>query len=278
MSLRLAVVQPIAHPPPHDDANIADAEAHIANAAAQGAHFVCLPETYPGPWQMPAMFDPTERMVAAAKAHKIHVVFGTIEPISAGNGAAYNLIVMAYPDGREPARYRRTHPNGPWIYSGGAYWDFHYVAGDQFPVFDTEHGKVGLMMCSEVFMPEVSRGLALRGAEIIFMPAGIDKRRLWAAWRNLIWSRAIENLAITVSCQNLFTPQDRGLAMVAGPEEILFESVSPGLALVDLSLDRIRELRAGRDTPTSSITCAAKEGILSDQWQRPELIEKIYRV
>jgi hypothetical protein len=26
---------------------------------------------------------------------------------------------MAFPDGRAPARYRRTHPNGPWIYTGG---------------------------------------------------------------------------------------------------------------------------------------------------------------
>ena len=33
------------------------------------------------------------------------------------------------------ARYRRTHPNGPWIYTGGPWWEFQYVAGDEFPVF-----------------------------------------------------------------------------------------------------------------------------------------------
>src|SRR5229473_2640998 len=88
---------------------------------------------------------------------------------------ADNLICMAYPDGRAPARYRRTHPNGPWIYTGGPAWEFQWVPGDEFPVFDTVHGKVGLAMCSEVYVPEVSRALALRGAEIIFMPAGKDK-------------------------------------------------------------------------------------------------------
>jgi 5-aminopentanamidase len=77
------------------------------------------------------------------------------------------------------------------------------VPGNGFPVFETDHGKVGLAMCSEVYMPEVARALALRGAELIFMPAGRDKRRLWATWRTLIWARAIENLAIVVTTQNL---------------------------------------------------------------------------
>jgi predicted amidohydrolase len=207
-------------------------------------------------------------------------VFGTIEPIDAkisGNAAAaHNLIVMAYPDGRTPARYRRTHPNGPWIYTGGKSWEFQYVAGDDFPVFDTAHGKVGLAMCSEVYMPEVSRALALRGAELIFMPAGIDKNRLWATWRTLIFARAIENLAIVVTTQNLFDHAQRGLAMVAAPEEILFESTAAGVSMVDVSLERVRYLRSTRDEVGSSLNCATKQGVLGPQWQRPELHDTIY--
>src|SRR2546423_8122626 len=113
MSFRIAVVQPISHRPGEDEANIADAVRTIERAAADGAHFVCFPETYPGPWRMPASFDPTPCLVAAAAKYGLHVVFGTIEPID--GQAAHNLICMAYPDGRAPARYRRTHPNGPWI-------------------------------------------------------------------------------------------------------------------------------------------------------------------
>jgi predicted amidohydrolase len=207
-------------------------------------------------------------------------VFGTIEPIdakaTANAASAYNLIVMTYPDGRAPARYRRTHPNGPWIYTGGQSWEFQYVAGDDFPVFDTVHGKVGLAMCSEVYMPEVTRALALRGAELIFMPAGVDKNRLWATWRTLIWARAIENLAIVVTTQNLFDHGQRGLAMVAAPEEILFESTVAGLSIVDVSLDRVRQLRSSRDEVGSSASCAAKQGVLGPQWQRPELYDAFY--
>ncbi len=148
--------------------------------------------------------------------------------------------------------------------------------GNEFPVFDTVHGKVGLAMCSEVYMPEVTRALALRGAEVIFMPAGKDKRTLWATWRTLIWARAIENLALVVTTQNLFTHAERGLAMVAAPEEILFESTTAGLSVVDVSLERVRYLRATRDIVGSSDHCAAKQGLLGPQWQRPELYGSIY--
>ena len=276
MTFRIAVVQPICHRPGKDENNIAEAVATVAAAAAQGAHFVCFPETYPGPWRMPATFDPTAAMVAAAKQHGVHVVFGTLEPIDEKAATAYNLICMAYPDGRAPARYRRTHPNGPWIYTGGNAWEFQYVPGDEFPVFDTVHGKVGLAMCSEVYVPEVARALALRGAELIFMPAGKDKGTLWATWRALIWARAIENLALVVTTQNLFDHSERGLAMVAAPEAILFESTAAGMAVVDVDLERVRYLRSTRDQVGSSDTCAAKQGLLGPQWQRPELYDAIH--
>ena len=276
MTFRIAIVQPISHRPGEDERNVADAVRAVEHAAHEGADFVCFPETYPGPWRMPATFDPTAAMAAAAATHGVHVVFGTIEPIDRKAATAYNLIVMAYPDGRAPARYRRTHPNGPWIYTGGKDWEFQYTPGSDFPVFDTAHGKVGLAMCSEVYMPEVSRALALRGAELIFMPAGTDKNRLWATWRTLIWARAIENLAIVVTTQNLFDHGQRGLAMVATPEEIVFESTVAGMSLVDVSLDRVRQLRAGRDQVGSSAGCGAKQGVLGPQWQRPELYDAIY--
>ena len=117
-------------------------------------------------------------------------------------------------------------------------------------------------MCSEVYMPEVSRALALRGAELIFMPAGKDKAKLWATWRALIWARAIENFAIVITTQNLFDHSERGLAMVAAPEEILIESTIAGTSVVDVSLDRLRYLRATRDAVGSSEHCAVKQGLL----------------
>ncbi len=276
MTFRIAVVQPISHRPPDDEKNVADALRALERAAGEGADFVCFPESYPGPWRMPAAYDPIPALADAAAKYGVHAVFGSIEPIDAKSATAYNLTVMAFPDGRAPARYRRSHPNGPWIYTGGKTWEFQYVAGDDYPVFDTVHGKVGLAMCSEVYMPEVTRALALRGAELIFMPAGIDKRRLWTTWRTLIFARAIENLAIVVTTQNLFDHAERGLAMVAAPEDILFESSAAGISMVDVSLDRVRYLRGTRDELGSSQNCGAKQGVLGPQWQRPELYDTFH--
>jgi hypothetical protein len=64
--------------------------------------------------------------------------------------------------------------------------------------------------------------------------------------------------------------------MVATPEEIVFESTAPGLTVVNVSLDRVRFLRATRDEVGSSAACAVKQGLLGPQWQRPELYDIIY--
>jgi predicted amidohydrolase len=247
----------------------------VEKASAAGADFVVFPESYPGPWRMPATFDPTEAMTDVAKRCGVYVQYGSLEPIAEEDRTAYSLVVLARPGGGAPGIYRRTHPPGPWIYTGGKYWDYNYVAGDQFPVFETEYGEVGLALCSEVYMPEVARALALRGAEILFLPAGVDKQALWGTWRNLIWSRAIENLAVVVTTQNLFSSFEKGLAMVATPEEIIFETTKSGMSLVNIDLERVRELRELRDDVDSSSQNGAKAGVLS-QWQRPEMYGKIF--
>ncbi|MFQ5692015.1 MAG: carbon-nitrogen hydrolase family protein [Nitrospinota bacterium] len=275
MSFRLALVQPMSHRPPDDEKNVADAVRYVEQAAAQGADFVAFPESYPGPWRMPAGFDPTEPMVEAAKRCGVYVQFGTLEPIDEEARTAHALLMLARPGGDAPARYRRTHPPGPWMYTGGPYWEFMYVPGDEYPVFETPHAQVGLAMCSEVYMPEVARALALRGAELIFLPAGVDKNRLWATWRALIWARAIENLAVVVTTQNLFDPKEKGLAMVATPEEVIFESTRPGLFVIEIDLDRVRNLRGQEDGVQSAEVNAAKAGLLT-QWQRPELYNKFF--
>jgi len=273
LSFRIAVVQPMSHMPPDDEKNIDDAIQFVEQAAAQGAEFVAFPESYPGPWRMPAAFDPNEAMIEAAQRCGIYVQYGTLEPIDNERRTAHNLLMLARPGGGAPGKYRRTHPPGPWIYTGGKYWDFMYTAGDEYPVFETSQAQVGLAMCSEVYMPEVSRALSIRGAEIIFLPGGVDKNKLWATWRNLIWSRAIENLAVVVTTQNLFDKSQRGLAMVATPEEVIFESTQEGMFLVDVDLDRVRDLRAQKDAVGSSMENGAKAGVLS-QWQRPDMYDK----
>ena len=72
---RLALVQPMGYPPPEDEKNVADAVRYVEDAAAQGADFVAFPESYPGPWRMPATFDPTEAMEEVAKRCGVYVQY-----------------------------------------------------------------------------------------------------------------------------------------------------------------------------------------------------------
>ena len=65
MPFRIAVVQPISRHIGDDEGNIADAVGHIARAAADGADFICFPESYPGPWRMPATYDPSAAIAEA---------------------------------------------------------------------------------------------------------------------------------------------------------------------------------------------------------------------
>ena len=67
----------------------------------------------------------------------------------------------------------------------------------------------------------MTRALAFRGAEILVIPAGLNKRRLWGGLRPLLGARSIENLALVVSTHNMVEPSGRGLAFVAAPEELL---------------------------------------------------------
>ena len=60
-----------------------------------------------------------------------------------------------------------------------------------------------MLVCSELYSPELSRVLMLQGADIIAYPAGGAINELLPGWRTLVYARAIENLLFTVACQNL---------------------------------------------------------------------------
>ena len=251
--------------------NIERAAEYVAQAAGQGAQFVCFPETYPGPWKAPLSYSPVEPLQEMAKRHNVYIVAGANCPVPGNPKRGYTSQIIVGPDG-SVGRYNRTIPKGPWIYQGGRFWDYDYQEGDDLPVFPTPFGTVGILICSEVYSPELSRLLALKGAEIIFLPAGICKYELQATWRTLIWARAIENLAYTVTCQNILGAE-QGLAMICSPEEVVVESTKPGIFTAECDLDRIRWLREQRDLYGPPMPWNTKPGALRD-WRRPEVYRK----
>lgn len=251
-------------------ANVARAVIYVEQAAAQKADLVLLPETYPGPWTTPLDYDAASALSAAALKNDIFVAFGHIVEVEERPGWYYTCHTLVDNHGERIGTYRRTTPGGPWLYKGHWFWDFNWQEASEWPVFDTPWGRVGIAICSEVYMPEVCRALALQGAEILLLPSGVPKGGLWETWRTLIFARAIENLCFTVTCQNLFAEGDKGLAMICSPEGVLQENAEHGVFVADCDLQRVRLLRTTADSWDFPGEKRCKPGIFS-QWYRPEL-------
>ncbi|MDW7740093.1 MAG: carbon-nitrogen hydrolase family protein [Bacillota bacterium] len=247
--------------------NIQRAYDYIDNALKTGAQLICFPESYPGPWKKPLDFSPHDDLARIAKQKSIYLIYGTAEEAEGHPGRHRIVQVMLGPDGNTVGKYMRTSPLGPWIYRKSRFWDLEYLEAEDLPVFETDLGVIGMLICSEVYVPELSRILAIKGAEITFLPAGIYKAELLDTWRTLIHARAIENLMYTATCQNILGAEE-GLCMVASPENIIGEIKTEGVLTVDIDLQRIREMREATDQYSLPLQYRTKPGLLK-QWRRP---------
>ena len=165
--------------------------------------------------------------------------------------------------------YRRTTPRGPYVYRDIEAWNFDYIESNAPPrVFDTRIGRIGMLVCSELYSPELSRLLMLQGVDIIAYPAGGAINELLPGWRTLVYARAIENLVFTVACQNLYGKEE-GVGTVAGPEGVLAQAKGEGLIVADLDFDRLAFLRAEDEKIEFPKRYATIPGV--QRWRRPEL-------
>jgi len=289
--VRLGVVQPRTYYGEEEPRNLEEALRYVRQAAAMDVDLLAFPENYPGPYTAARRYDVIEPLRAAAAEHRVGLAVGTSLELDDGSGRVNIVTVLIQSDGSIAGMYRRTHPTGPYIYPGGDLWNFEYQAADEFPVFDMGWGKVGVVTCSEVFVPEVARILALKGAELCLFPTGllIDELGYTDNWRTLVRARAIENLMYTAVTVHLFPPEfadryrqgqiqdapsasglTRGIAMINSPERVLAASESPGILTADLDFERIRTLRATEEELIVPAPYRTIPGILS--WRRPEVL------
>lgn len=276
MNVRVAALQPLAHRGIDEEMNVGDALAGIDMAADMGAQFVCFPEGYPGPSATPIRYSAEARLCAKARERGVYVIAGGLEKAE-GEQQFFVALRLIDPSGDVVGLYRRTTPVGPYIYAqlpAQGVWGFDYTTGDELPVFETPYGTVGLLVCSEIYVPELARALALQGADIIFAPAGALINELLPTWRTMVWARAIENLTCTVTCQNLFG-SEKGVAMIASPEAVLAQREDPGLLAATLDLDRIQWLREQDERIEMPKPYTVIPG--TQRWRRPDLYRRASR-
>ena len=162
----------------------------IEDAARQKADLVVLPETltYYGIGKKfeevaePIPGPSTDYFGTLAKRHNLYIVAGLVER---DKHLLYNVAVLLGPDGKVQGKYRKVCLPRSEISAG-------LQPGNEYPVFETRFGKLGMMVCYDGFFPEVARELTNRGAEVIAWP-------VWGCNPELAIARAVENHVYLVS-------------------------------------------------------------------------------
>ena len=148
--------------------NLKKAIGLIEKAAGEGAELVCLPEYLPTGLvsdrsdelseSIPG--ESTELLGEAAEQNGVFVVFSMAEKF---DGDLYNTAVLLGPEGEIIGKHRKMHR---------FLEEKEFVTpGRDYTVVDTDLGKLGLMVCYDAVFPELSRNLALLGAEVLLIPS-----------------------------------------------------------------------------------------------------------
>ena len=117
-------------------------------------------ETVPGP--------STDVMAAVARGHHVNVVFGLLER---EDTRLYNTAVLLDRNGMVAGKYRKVQLPLEEASAG-------ISPGDSVPVFDTDVGRVALLICQDVAFSEPAREAALQGAELLLVPIWGGKQQL----------------------------------------------------------------------------------------------------
>jgi predicted amidohydrolase len=150
--------------------NLETCLARLDEAAAAGAELLVLPEcALPGymfesaeealPFAEEIPGPSTEALAEACRRRGTHVVCGLLER---DGDALRNAAVLVGPDGLV-GTYRKTHL--PFL---GV--DRFVAPGEELNVYDTPIGRIGLEICYDLRFPEVTRTLALKGADVVAHP------------------------------------------------------------------------------------------------------------
>jgi N-carbamoylputrescine amidase len=188
--------------------NFIKAAGYIKQAADQGANIVCTQELFKSRY-----FCQSEDSKMFKLAEEVNENNSTIQKLGAlaseldivliaslfekrASGIYHNTAVVFDNDGSYLGKYRKMHiPDDP------SYMEkFYFTPGDLgYPVFKTKFADIGVLICWDQWYPEAARLLALRGAEIIFIPTAIGFSSLYDeedyddAWQIVQRGHAVAN-------------------------------------------------------------------------------------
>lgn len=185
------------------DANVVKALELIEEAAKDGSRVLVLPELFTTGYycfseRNQELFEeaepipgPTTRSIGEiAKEYGVYVVSPIFE--KEGPGLYYNTAPLIGPEGKVIGKYSKTHIP----LSGGALEKYYFRPGSKFPVFQTEVGNIGIIICYDRSFPETFRIVTINGAEVVLVPSTRFPRpeaTVSEDWEFIARTRAREN-------------------------------------------------------------------------------------
>jgi len=190
--------------------------------------------------KIPGFF--TQELCAAAKKYSVYVISGFCELHPEIPASIYNSAVMINPEGEIVGVYHKLHIP--------AEEKHYFYPGSTTNVYKTELGNIGMLVCYDSIFPEISRILALKGAEIICAVFATPRRPAYEdILYHVTYTRAIENRIYFISCNRVGKEVNEfiGKSVIADPfGRILNESKSSEEEIIYATLcqDKILEERA----------------------------------
>ena len=185
----------------------------VEEAAGGGAGVVCLPEIWNSPYDMKLFFENAEPeggpscdfMSGLARKFGVVLIGGSIPECD--GGLLYNTSFVYGASGEVVAKYRKAHLFDVDIEGGIRFKESDaFTAGEGLAVFDTGFGRMGVAICFDLRFPEMFKGMADAGAEVIFLPAAFNISTGAIHLDTLAKCRALDNqvyLAVCAPARNL---------------------------------------------------------------------------
>ena len=237
--------------------NKGTAEALIREAASAGAQLVALPELWschgldnvyrenaepiPGPT--------TDFLGDLARELGVYLLGGSILEGGRDSERLANTSTFFDPSGEMTALYRKIHLFDVKV-SDKEYLESANIApGSEIVAAKAGPATLGLSVCYDVRFPELYRLLALRGAEILAVPAAFTLQTGKDHWEILLRARAIENQAFVIAPAQWGQKADGrwtfGRSMIVDPWGIVLATCPDrdGYALATLDLDYLERFR-----------------------------------
>lgn len=246
----------------------------VAQAAAQGAATICLPEAFAfiGPnARKTEILEPLDSNAPTpildlcrelARTHGCHLLLGgfheRVEPVQTGMPAAANTTVHLDPEGRIKARYRKIHMFDVDLADGTRLAESNNTqAGDRAVVSDCPLGTLGLTICYDLRFPALYQRLVTMGAIAIAVPSAFTQTTGAAHWHALLRARAIETqcyvLAAAQYGQHNAKRRSYGHSLVVDPwGTIVAEGPADADAVVVATIDPAEVDRVRAQMPVRS--------------------------